>query len=66
LSEDTIPDYDQDQANGINGDAWFGSVRTATEDGSWGAWSISSKRFSALYPKYFRTMALKMLLVGFL
>jgi hypothetical protein len=60
LLEDTIPDYDNDQAHGIRGDAWFGSVRTASEVGSRGHEGVFQvKQYSALYPKDFITKALE-------
>ena len=60
LLEDSIPADEQDQAHGIRGDAWFGSVRTASEVGARGHEGVFQvKQYSALYPKDFISKALE-------
>ena len=57
--EDTIIENEH-QPRGIHGDAWFGSVRTASEVGSRGHEGVFQvKQYSALYPKDFISKALK-------
>jgi hypothetical protein len=59
LLEDAIPEGEH-QPHGIRDDAWFGSVRTASEVGFHGHEGVFQvKQYSALYPKDFITKALE-------
>ncbi len=59
LLEDTIPEGNN-ESHGIRGDAWFGSVRTASEVGFRGHEGVFQvKQYAALYPKDFITKALE-------
>ncbi len=59
LLEATIPEGNN-ESHGIRGDAWFGSVRTASEVGFRGHEGVFQvKQYAALYPKDFITKALE-------
>lgn len=56
----TLPPEQQGIKHGIRGDAWFGSVRTATEVGLHGHEGVFQiKQYASLYPKSFIEEALK-------
>jgi hypothetical protein len=60
LLEDSIAEDEHTYAHGIRGDAWFGSVRTASELGIRGHEGVFQvKQYKALFPKDFISMALE-------
>ncbi len=55
----TLPPEQQGKKHGIHADAWFGSVRTATEVGLHGHEGVFQiKQYASLYPKSFIKEAL--------
>jgi hypothetical protein len=60
LLGDSIGDDEHGSAHGIHGDAWFGSVRMASEVGARGHEGVFQvKQYAALYPKDFITKSLE-------
>jgi hypothetical protein len=60
LAEETIGEDDENQVHGVRGDAWFGSVKTASELAIRGSECVLQvKQYHSLYPKEFINEALK-------
>ncbi len=60
LTEETIAEDDENERHGVRGDAWFGSIKTASELAIRGfEYMLQVKQYHALCPKDFIEEALK-------